>query len=70
MSQASVDAVPGHKKRVKAAPPVPVLSVEEFAQLGSVRICFGDLTVLVGPQATRGRVLSFSSSSRASMDGR
>ncbi len=52
MSDVPLDVVAGHRRRAKALPPVPVLSVEEFAQLGKVRICFGDLTVLVGPQAT------------------
>ena len=31
---------------------MPVLEVREFAQIENARIEFGDLTVLVGPQAT------------------
>lgn len=30
----------------------PTLAVERFAQLRKVEISFGDLTILVGPQAT------------------
>lgn len=30
----------------------PILEVHDFAQLRSVDVAFGDLTILVGPQAT------------------
>ena len=42
----------GHIKPITTTRATPSLVVEGFAQIEHARISFGDLTVLVGPQAT------------------
>jgi len=53
MHSVSADIPPPTRKRPKPSLVGPqILNVENFAQIGVANLSFGDLTVLVGPQAT------------------